>query len=152
MELAWGLLFGVVTALAGHVAGFDRDRSFYPTMMVVVALVYVLFACMAVPPSPVWHELLAASLFIAVAILGFRASLWFVVAALVGHGLFDLVHNHAISNPAVPLWWPGFCGSIDLVLGAVLSALLRRGRLQARRQVPDRVAGGRRDAVVPTDF
>lgn len=137
MELVWGSLFGAVTALSGYLAGFDRDRSFYPTIMVVVALVYVLFAFMAGAPSPVWHEVLAASLFTVAAILGFRRNLWFVVTALVGHGLFDLVHVHVISNSGVPVWWPGFCGSIDLVLGAALAVLLGSGRLEATRIIRD---------------
>lgn len=137
MELLWGSLFGAVAALSGYIAGFDRDHSFYPTIMVVVALVYVLFAFMAAPPSPVWHEVMAASLFIVAAIMGFRKNLWFVVMSLVGHGLFDLVHFHAISNSGVPVWWPGFCGSIDLVLGLALMALLRSGRLEANRHIQD---------------
>lgn len=138
MELLWGSLFGAATAISGYVTGFDRERSFYPTMMVVVALVYVLFAFMAAPPAPVWHEVIAASLFIATAIFGFRKNLWLVVMALVGHGLFDLVHFQAITNSAVPAWWPGFCGSIDLVLGAALAALLGSGRLEAGHRVQKR--------------
>lgn len=41
-------LIGLVLALAvagfGRGTGFDRDRAFYPTVTVVIALYYVLFA------------------------------------------------------------------------------------------------------------
>lgn len=129
MEILWGAAFGAVTALAARVAGFDRDRSFYPTVMVVVALLYLLFACMATPPTAIVQESIPAALFIVAAILGFRKNLFFVVAALFGHGLFDLVHSHAIANPAVPVWWPGFCGAIDWVLAAALALAIRSRRI-----------------------
>jgi hypothetical protein len=55
------------------------------------------------------------------AIVGFKKSLWFVAAALAGHGLFDLVHPLFIKNPGVPQWWPGFCVTFDAVAGAWLA-------------------------------
>jgi hypothetical protein len=49
-------------------------------------------------------------------------------AGLIGHGLFDFVHGHFISNPGVPAWWPGFCGTYDVVAGAYLAVLLKRSK------------------------
>jgi ABC-type Fe3+ transport system permease subunit len=34
-------------AVFARYAGFDRDRAFYPTVMIVIALYYVLFAAMS---------------------------------------------------------------------------------------------------------
>src|SRR3954451_17710678 len=66
------------------------------------------------------------------AILGFKLNLWFAVAALAGHGVFDFVHAHLISNPGVPAWWPGFCLTYDVAAAAYLAWILRT-RLAARR-------------------
>jgi hypothetical protein len=71
-------------------------------------------------------ESVVAGGFLLVAILGFKRNLWLVVAALVGHGVFDLVHHLFIDNPGVPHWWPGFCLAFDALLGVFLAMRLIR--------------------------
>ena len=61
-----------------------------------------------------------------VAVLGFRKNFWFVVAALIGHGVFDFVHRFFIDNPGVPHWWSGFCLAFDALLGVFLAVRLIR--------------------------
>lgn len=131
LDILWGLVIGLSGAGAAHVLGFDRDRSYYPTLMIVIAAIFILFAVMAVPASALLAEGLAATAFIALAIAGHRWSLWFVVVALLGHGVFDVAHAHLIANAAVPSWYPAFCGAADLALSASLAALILRGHLAA---------------------
>jgi protein-S-isoprenylcysteine O-methyltransferase Ste14 len=66
-----------------------------------------------------------------VAFLGFKVSLWFIVAALAGHGVFDFVHARVVSNPGVPAWWPTFCLAYDIVAAGFLATLLKRSSLTA---------------------
>lgn len=128
------LLIGVALALVVGVVftklRFDRDRAFYPTVAIVVAHYYVLFAVMRAPARTIVLEALAAAGFLVCAVLGFRSSLWLVVGALAAHGIFDIVHDAAISNPGVPEWWPGFCLGYDIAAAAYLSWLLRGGRIR----------------------
>lgn len=133
LDILWGLGMGLGGAGLAHVLGFDRDRSYYPTLMIVIASIYILFAVMAVPPSALLPEVLAAMVFIALAIAGHRWSLWLVVLALLGHGFFDMIHPHIIANAAVPTWYPAFCGAADLVLSAALAALILRGQVTAKQ-------------------
>ncbi|HEX4935166.1 MAG TPA: hypothetical protein VFV33_18405, partial [Gemmatimonadaceae bacterium] len=65
---------------------------------------------------------------VALAVWGFKSSLWIVAAALAAHGIFDLVHGEAIANPGVPVWWPPFCLAYDVTAACYLAWLLRRGR------------------------
>jgi len=44
-------------------------------------------------------EIVVASFFLIFAVLGYKRNLWFVVAAIVGHGAFDFVHHLFIGNP-----------------------------------------------------
>ena len=44
-------------------------------------------------------ETVVASAFLVAAELGFKKSLWFAVAAIIGHGAFDFVHHWFIENP-----------------------------------------------------
>ena len=109
----------------------DRERAFYPTVMIVIASYYVLFAVMAPSGRPLVVEILAASAFLLLAIIGYKRNLWLVAIALVGHGVFDFVHHFLIENPGVPHWWPGFCMVFDLIFGGVLAAGLMKRRLAA---------------------
>ena len=68
--------------------------------------------------------MIVASAFVLAAVIGFRRNLWLVVAALVGHGVFDVVHHWFIENPGVPDWWSGFCLIFDLIVAAYLAVLL----------------------------
>ena len=112
--------------------GFARDRSFYATVMIVVATYYLLFAAMAGSVQAFVFESLFAGVFVVAAIVGFRTHLWIAVAALALHGVFDAMHGYLVVNPGVPAWWPAFCGSIDVVLAAGLGAYLRQEAIRSR--------------------
>lgn len=128
-------LIGTVLALGvgvfATIVGLDRDRAFYPTVTVVVASYYALFAILGGSMEALAVESIVMVAFLVAAIAGFRRSLWLVVAALAAHGVFDLVHGHLIANPGLPAWWPQFCSAYDLVAAAYLAALLARSRLRA---------------------
>jgi hypothetical protein len=111
--------------------GLDRDRAFYPTVTMVVASYYALFAAMGASRQTLVLESLVGLVFVAFALWGFRASLWVVAVALAGHGIFDLTHDRVISNPGMPVWWPPFCAAYDVTAGAYLAWLLRTGRNRA---------------------
>ncbi len=102
MEYLIGLMLSLVVACAATIAGFDRDRAFYPTVLIVIASYYVLFAVMGASGRTLLIEIFAASGFLLLAILGFKRNLWLVVAAIVGHGVFDFFHHFFIANPGVP--------------------------------------------------
>lgn len=129
------LLIGIGSALAAgafaRIVGLDRDRAFYPTVMIVIALLYTLFSSIA-GGEALGVELLIGSGFIALSVAGFKWSPWWVVVALVGHGLFDLVHPHVIKNSGVPVFWPDFCMAYDVTAGALLGWMVIRSRTAAK--------------------
>ena len=93
-----GLTLGAGIAAAARWAGYDRDRSFYPTVLMVVASYYVLFAVMGGQALSV--ELAIATGFAGLAWLGGRGRLWLVGVGLLLHGLFDLLHPAVMSGLA----------------------------------------------------
>ena len=126
MEYLIGIGLAVVVCVFAMLAGFDRDRVFYPTLVIVVASYYVLFAAMGSSTPALVLESVIAAAFLALAVAGFKKSLWIVVAALAGHGVFDFFHHLFIRNPGVPMWWPGFCLGFDVLAGGFLAMLLMR--------------------------
>jgi hypothetical protein len=135
-------LIGVILALAvvglATAIGLDRGRVFYPTVAMVNASYYVLFAVMGASWSALGMEIAVASGFSFLALLGFKRNFWLVAVAIAGHGVFDFVHHLLIENPGMPHWWPGFCLAFDGTMGAWLA--LRLVTRSPRLNEPDRPA------------
>jgi hypothetical protein len=131
VALLIGAFLALAVGLLATTTGLDRDRAFYPTVTIVIASYYALFAVMGASTHAIVLESLAGAVFLAVAVAGFRSSLWVVVVALAAHGVFDLAHGRAIANPGVPGWWPAFCLTYDMTAATYLAWLLGSGRIRA---------------------
>lgn len=129
-------LIGVLLAIAvlgfTKATGMDRDRALYPVMLIVIASYYALFAVISGDHSVLLRELLAISLFVTAAWLGFARWPWLLVAGLAGHGIFDAIHGHLIENSGVPLWWPAFCLAFDVAAAAYVAWHLVADRRHVR--------------------
>ena len=115
MALLVGAFLALTVGLLATAVGLDRDRAFYPTVTMVIASYYALFAVMGASAHALVLESLVGAVFLAVALAGYRWSLWVVVAALVVHGVFDLA----------------FCLTYDVTAATYLAWLLRNGRTHA---------------------
>ena len=132
MEYLIGLFLSLAVGGFAIVVGLDRERAFYPTVLIVIASYYVLFAAMATSGRALAIEIAVASGFLVLATIGYKGSLWLVAIATVGQGVFDLIRHLFIENPGVPRWWPGFCLLFDVIFGGLLAVRLVKGRLVAR--------------------
>src|SRR5947209_6644008 len=102
MSFIIGIVLALITVAITRLAGFDRDRALHPTMLIVIASYYVLFALMGGSMGALVVEVVAMSVFLTAAIVGFKSNLWLVAVALTGHGAFDSVHGRLVSNAGVP--------------------------------------------------
>lgn len=132
MEYLVGAVLAVVVTAFAAAVGLDRDRAFYPTVLVVVASYYGLYAVLGQSMQALVAELAAMLVFVAATVAGFRRNLWIVAAGLFAHGVFDVFHGALISNPGLPAWWPAFCMSYDVVAALCMAWLLQRSRIRAR--------------------
>jgi hypothetical protein len=126
MPYVVGIVLSVGVAVFARSVGFDRDRAFYPTVMIVIAAYYVLFAAMSGSVQTVLLESIVMTGFAIAAVVGFKSSAWIVVGALAGHGVFDALHGKVIENSGVPVWWPAWCLAYDLGAAACLAWLIKR--------------------------
>jgi len=135
------VLAGLVAALAvvglGKATRQDDTIPFYSMVLVVIALVYVLFAVMAGRTLTIIVESATAAVCVGFAIGGARwnrsrAAGLLVAAGLVAHGAYDLVHGALVPNAVVPPWWPLFCGAVDFGLGGWLGVRTVTTPLKAR--------------------
>ena len=133
-----GTVLAFLVSLFARWTGLDRDRSFYPTILIIVGSYYVLFASMGGSTTALLAEALVMMAFAACAVAGLKRSVWLVVAGLAGHGLFDFTHAHFITNAGMPTWWPSFCGAYDVVAAACLAGLTLSQSQERRVQVSAR--------------
>jgi hypothetical protein len=131
MEYLIGLVLSAAVAGFATLIGFDRERVFYPTVLIVVASYYVLFAAAGGSSQTLLVEIAVASGFLLLAVAGFKRNFWIVPAGLAGHGVFDFVHRFLIVNAGVPRWWPGFCLAFDLLIAAWVAVRLGKHSIAA---------------------
>jgi len=127
MPYVVGIVLSIGVAVLARSVGFDRDRAFYPTVIIVIASYYVLFAAMSGSVQTVLLESIVMTGFAIAAVVGFKLSAWIVVGALAGHGVFDFLHGEILVNSGVPVWWPAFCLAYDFGAAAGLAWLITRG-------------------------
>lgn len=121
-----GLVVAVLVAIFARVTGLERNRAFYPTVTIVVAHYYVLFAVVGGSMSALAVEGVIMIVFVAMAVWGFRGSFGLVAMALVGHGVLDFFHAGLVTNPGVPAYWPAFCLAYDVAAGGYVAWLVWR--------------------------
>ncbi|MCV2366892.1 hypothetical protein [Roseateles oligotrophus] len=138
MEFFVGIALALAVCGGAHLLAMDRDRVFYPAMMIVIATYYVLFAVIDGDKQVLLSELAISAVFTVVALLGFKRNLWLLVAALAGHGVMDFFHHKLVHNSGVPQGWPGFCLTFDVTAAIFVACILtsRAEGLLAAESVP----------------
>ncbi|HEX6963661.1 MAG TPA: hypothetical protein VF175_17475 [Lacipirellula sp.] len=132
MAYAVGLALSLIVMWFARATGLDRDRAFYPILVIAIASYYVLFAIMAGSTRALIAESIVMVPFLLVAVIGFKANLWLVVVGLAAHGIFDAFHGRFAANPGVPEWWPAFCSAFDIGAAGFLAWLLMGAKVLAR--------------------
>jgi hypothetical protein len=99
-----GVLLAAGIAALAKFTRFDEDRSFYPTVLVIIASYYLLSAVLGGSGHALVWELVIAVAFSTAAIIGAVFSPTLVGIGILTHGLSDLVHDVIIQNPGVPTW------------------------------------------------
>src|SRR3954466_4543421 len=123
-----GIVLSIGVALFARWVGFDRDRAFYPTVLIVIASYYVLFAAMIGSRETLVLESALMTVFVVAAVAGFKKSPWIIVGALAAHGVQDAVHGHIVANAGVPAWWPAWCLAYDVGAAGPFAWLLMRAK------------------------
>ncbi len=72
MEYLAGIIIALVVSLFASLVGFDKERSFYPTVLVVIASYYGLFAVMGGSVQAALSESVVMAVFLGATVLGFQ--------------------------------------------------------------------------------
>jgi hypothetical protein len=128
IEALVGVAVGVLTiALARIIRG---QRWLYSIGLLTLPSLYANFALLAGEQAVAVKEMIYGIPFVVAglvfAFVSIRQSAVVVGAFWILHALYDLTHSQFFTNIGVPGWYPVFCFSVDIVIGAYLLWLSRR--------------------------
>jgi hypothetical protein len=125
--LATGAVIAVVVVLLFKARRLEEARWAYPVLLATFPVNYWVFAIYASDSAALLKEFLVGLAFLAVAYIAckFRSfvTLLLLTAGYVMHAAYDFCHNLFFLNAGAPTWWPEFCGSVDVLIGAYIAYL-----------------------------
>lgn len=125
-----GALLGFGTVWAMWMSQMLAERSGAAILLCAIAFFYPVFAVMdGVSGLMVGVHIAIFLGFSFLATVGFHRGLGVLALGIVAHGVFDLV-TFFTGHPA-PVWWPAFCGGLDIAAGLSILWLLRTQRITA---------------------
>lgn len=128
IEAITGASVGVLTIVVARI--IRGQRWLYSIGLLTLPSLYAFFALQAGEQAVGAREMLYGIPFILAglvfAFVSVRQSAVVVGAFWILHGVYDLIHGRLIANAGVPGWYPVWCFSVDVVIGAYLLWLSRR--------------------------
>lgn len=128
IEALIGVAVGVLTIVSARI--IRGQRWLYSLGLLTLPGLYAFFALQAGEPAVGFKEMIFGIPYVVAglvfAFVGMRQSAIVVGAFWILHGLYDLTHSQFITNDGVPGWYPVFCFSVDVVIGAYVLWLSRR--------------------------
>jgi hypothetical protein len=122
IEALVGVAVGVLTIVLARI--IRGQRWLYSLGLLTLPGLYAFFALQAGEQAVGVKEMIYGVPFVVVglvfAFVSVRQSAVVVGAFWILHGLYDLTHSQFITNAGVPVWYPVFCFSVDVVVGAYL--------------------------------
>jgi len=128
IEALIGAAVGVLTIVTARI--IRGEGWLYSLGLLTLPGLYAFFALQAGEQAVGVKEMIYGIPFVVVglvfAFVSVRHSAVVVGAFWILHGLYDLTHSQFFTNVGVPDWYPVFCFSVDVVVGAYLLWLSRR--------------------------
>lgn len=127
-----GALFGIAVGVLTIVFAvmIHGQRWLYSLGLLTLPSLYAFFALRVGDPAVGATEMIYGVPFIVAglvfALVSVRHSATLVGTCWIFHGLYDLTHSQFLTNVGVPGWYPAFCFSVDVVIGAYLLWLSRK--------------------------
>jgi hypothetical protein len=128
IEALVGVAVGVLAIVLTRI--IRGQRWLYSLGLLTLPSLYANFALQAGEQAVGVKEMIYGIPFVVVglvfAFVSVRQSAVEVGAFWILHALYDLAHGQFVANAGVPGWYPIFCFSVDVVIGAYLLWLSRR--------------------------
>jgi hypothetical protein len=125
--IAIGAVIGIVVVLLFKSWGLEGTRWAYPVLLAEFPVNYWSFAIYGSDSAALLKEVLVGLAFLAVAYIAYKfksfVTLLLLASGYVMHAAYDFSHNFFFMNAGAPTWWPEFCASVDVLIGAYIGYL-----------------------------
>ena len=125
--LVVGAVIAVFVVLRFRARRLEQTKWAYPMLLATFPIYYWIFAVYAADYSALLNEFMAGAAFFAIAYAAYRfrtfATLLLLAIGYVTHAAYDYYHAMFFINSGVPIWWPEFCGAVDVLVGGYIAYL-----------------------------
>jgi hypothetical protein len=133
--LAVGVASAIVVVLLFKAWGLETTRWAYPVLLAEFPVNYWMFAIYGSDPAALLKEIVVGLAFLAVAYVTYKVKSFVTLLLLafgyVMHAAYDSSHNFFFVNAGAPTWWPEYCGSVDVLIGAYIAYLAFSFRMKS---------------------
>lgn len=119
-------LLGIITAVALILISLLLNKYFTTkilatAILVAIAFIYVGFALSNHSVFYIVTEVIVALVFYFIALIGYTMRSSLIAYGIIAHGIWDMLHHSNWNVGAkIPLYWPSYCFTIDLLYGLYL--------------------------------
>ena len=125
--IAIGAVIALVVVLLFKVWGLEETRWAYPVLLAEFPVNYWIFAIYGADSAVLLEEVVVGLAFLVVAYIAYKfksfVTLLFLAFGYDMHAVYDFSHNFFFINAGAPTWWPEFCASVDVLIGAYVAYL-----------------------------
>lgn len=126
-EALVGSGFALVTCLFLALLPEEWARGAASNLLTLIAAIYVGFAIASKGQLNIPKQVAGCAFFVTLALLGLWLSLWFLVAGLALHGVWDCLHHGEHGHGVVPRWYVPFCAVYDWVVALFIALFFAPG-------------------------
>ncbi len=128
VEAIWGVVAAIaIIILAQVLSRFFSIKLFATACLVAIAFIYVGFSLKDNPASSIILESGVAILLYFVALFGYTRNSSLIAYGIIFHGIWDILHHdQVLLTTDVPVYWPTFCFTIDIIDGLYFLIIFKR--------------------------
>ena len=128
VEAIWGVVAAIaIIILAQVLSRFFSIKLFATACLVAIAFIYVGFSLKDNPASSIILESGVAILLYFVALFGYTRNSSLIAYGIIFHGIWDILHHEQVLlTTDVPVYWPTFCFTIDIIDGLYFLIIFKR--------------------------
>ena len=122
--LITGIVIAFYVVIRFRKTRLEKKKWVYPAFLATFPMYYWAFAIYASDYDALVNELVVGVGFLVIALVAYKfnsfISLVLLAIGYMAHAGYDVIHNSLFYNPGTPVWWPEFCGSVDVLIGIYL--------------------------------
>jgi hypothetical protein len=134
-----GIFVSIIVILRFRQTRLESRWFTYSLLLFTFPFYYLIFAVYGNDYAALPLEFFGGLPFFIIALLALKFDAFYKFSLLaigyILHGLYDVTHHLFFINTGTPVWWPEFCGVIDIIVGLYLLNLAFKSRAIDAKQV-----------------